>query len=133
MIPNDYQVGGSHYKSTYQPWDFTIDVFGSDFFLGSANKYLTRWKRKGGVEDLNKARHYLDKFRLTTPSLGWPWQTPTGATALLAHYVACNDIGLMEEAILKSMMKGQIGTAISQLDRLIHHETLRDSAQPGQI
>jgi hypothetical protein len=25
-------------------------------------KYVTRWRQKGGVEDLRKARHYLDKL-----------------------------------------------------------------------
>jgi len=34
----------------------------------NAIKYLWRWKRKGGVEDLRKARWYLDRLiaRLTT-------------------------------------------------------------------
>jgi hypothetical protein len=25
-------------------------------------KYVSRWKSKGGLEDLKKARHYLDKL-----------------------------------------------------------------------
>jgi hypothetical protein len=32
------------------------------FMQGSAIKYLARWKDKGGVEDLRKARHYIDKL-----------------------------------------------------------------------
>ncbi len=29
---------------------------------GNAIKYLWRWKRKGGVEDLKKARWYIDRL-----------------------------------------------------------------------
>jgi hypothetical protein len=33
-----------------------------DFFEGNAVKYLTRWRQKGGVEDLKKARWYINKL-----------------------------------------------------------------------
>lgn len=59
---NSRQVGGDHYKSkTVQPWDF-IAANGLGFFEGNVVKYLSRWKDKGGPEDLQKARHYLDKL-----------------------------------------------------------------------
>jgi hypothetical protein len=32
------------------------------FLRGNAIKYLARCDKKGGVEDLRKARHYLDKL-----------------------------------------------------------------------
>lgn len=60
--PNSRQVGGDHYKGkTVQPWDF-IAANGLGFFEGNVVKYVTRWKDKGGPEDLQKARHYLDKL-----------------------------------------------------------------------
>lgn len=59
---NDIQHGGAHYKGkAIQPWDF-IAANGIGFFEGNAIKYLTRWREKGGVEDLKKARHYIDKL-----------------------------------------------------------------------
>ena len=59
---NDVQVGGDHYKRlAIQTWDF-IASNDLDFFQGNIIKYVTRWKTKGGVEDLRKARHYLDKY-----------------------------------------------------------------------
>ena len=62
MSANDSQVGGGHYKSQeIQPWDF-IAANGLGFFEGNVVKYVARWKSKGGVEDLRKARHYLDKL-----------------------------------------------------------------------
>lgn len=61
MSANDKQMGGSHYLKPIQPWDY-IAANGLDFFEGNIIKYVTRWRQKGGVEDLRKARHYLDKL-----------------------------------------------------------------------
>lgn len=62
MNARDAQVGGDHYKKReIQPWD-VIDAYGMGFYQGNALKYLLRYKDKGGVEDLKKARHYLDKL-----------------------------------------------------------------------
>lgn len=56
----DKQVGGNHYKGgTMQPVD-VIDAFGLNFYEGSALKYLLRWRKKNGVEDLQKCVHYLE-------------------------------------------------------------------------
>ncbi len=56
----DVQVGGGHYKSyAIQPVEF-IHKNKIPYIEGCAIKYLCRWREKGGVEDLKKARHYLD-------------------------------------------------------------------------
>ena len=62
MSANDTQHGGSHYKSKpIQVWDF-IAANKLGFFEGNILKYISRWQDKNGVEDLLKARHYLDKL-----------------------------------------------------------------------
>lgn len=54
------QVGGKHYKGlAIQPVEY-IHKNGIGFCEGSAIKYLTRWRDKGGVEDLKKSRHFID-------------------------------------------------------------------------
>jgi hypothetical protein len=59
---NKYMIGGKHYKQhTYETWDVIAD-WGLGYFDGNAVKYLSRWRHKGGVEDLRKARHYIDKL-----------------------------------------------------------------------
>lgn len=59
---NDHQVGGSHYKTEgLQHWDL-VDLFKWDYFQGQITKYLMRWRKKNGIEDLEKARHYLEKY-----------------------------------------------------------------------
>jgi len=62
MTANDAQVGGDHYKAkAVQPWDFII-ANGLGFLDGNIVKYVTRFRSKGGVEDLRKAQHYLEKL-----------------------------------------------------------------------
>jgi hypothetical protein len=54
------QVGGNHYdKMKIQPITFIVDNE-IPFIEGNIIKYVCRWKDKGGVEDLKKAKHYLD-------------------------------------------------------------------------
>jgi hypothetical protein len=62
-----HQVGGSHYTElAVQPWTamqswMSTEAF-AGFLRGNVIKYVARCDRKGGVEDLRKARHYLDKL-----------------------------------------------------------------------
>ncbi len=58
--PLDVQVGGGHYKDmAIQPLQYTMaNKLG--FCEGNIIKYVSRYKNKNGVEDLKKARHYLD-------------------------------------------------------------------------
>jgi hypothetical protein len=53
------QVGGDHYKKlAIQPAEY-IHANGLGFFEGNVVKYVSRWRDKGGIEDLRKAQHYL--------------------------------------------------------------------------
>ena len=62
MGANEVQVGGSHYKDfKYETWDVIHD-WKLGYFDGNAVKYLSRWRRKGGVDDLRKAKHYIEKL-----------------------------------------------------------------------
>ena len=55
-----HQEGGSHYKDmAIQPVEF-IHKNGLGFIEGCVVKYVSRWRRKNGVADLRKARHFLD-------------------------------------------------------------------------
>lgn len=58
----DSQVGGDHYaKHSIQPWDIWA-AYDLNAFEGAVIKYLLRHRDKGGVEDLKKARHTLDRL-----------------------------------------------------------------------
>jgi len=62
MSENEKQIGGTHYKQFkgYEPWD-VITAWELGYLEGTALKYISRWKDKGGIEDLKKAIHFLEK------------------------------------------------------------------------
>lgn len=60
--PNEHQEGGDHYQSSYQHWDFVLNTLGGRYLEGCVTKYVTRWLKKNGLEDLKKSAHYLDKM-----------------------------------------------------------------------
>ena len=54
------QIDGSHYKDmTIQP---IIYIYANKipFIEGNIIKYVSRWKNKNGIKDLEKARHLID-------------------------------------------------------------------------
>ena len=62
MNANEAQVGGEHYRGTaIQPWDFIVSN-GLGYLEGNVVKYVCRWRKKNGVQDLEKAAHYLAKL-----------------------------------------------------------------------
>jgi hypothetical protein len=62
MKANEEQVGGRHYlEKGIQPWDYII-ANRLGYLEGNIIKYVTRYKEKGGLEDLVKASHYLEKL-----------------------------------------------------------------------
>ncbi len=62
VSPNTMQIGGTHYQTEYQVWDF-IEKHGLGGLEMCIIKYLCRWRDKGnGVTDLEKAIHFVDKL-----------------------------------------------------------------------
>ena len=60
MSSLEKQVNGEHYKNQgIQPVEY-IHANGLDFFEGNVIKYVTRWRRKDGLADLEKAKHYIE-------------------------------------------------------------------------
>jgi len=57
------QVGGDHYKSNaIQPWTYIIaNELG--YLEGNIVKYITRWRDKGGLQDIDKVIHYAEKLK----------------------------------------------------------------------
>ena len=56
----DTQIGGIHYKDkAIQPVEF-IHANHLGFCEGNVVKYVSRWRQKNGIADLQKAKHYID-------------------------------------------------------------------------
>ena len=54
------QVGGDHYKKhKIQPIEY-IHANNLPFIEGNIVKYITRWREKNGIKDLEKVKHYVD-------------------------------------------------------------------------
>ncbi|OAM52915.1 hypothetical protein A7981_05620 [Methylovorus sp. MM2] len=56
----DVQVSGTHYKNLkIQPVEY-IHANNIPFAEGSVIKYVSRWRNKNGIKDLEKAKHFLE-------------------------------------------------------------------------
>lgn len=62
---NNKATRPSHYKTgnDFECWDY-IDMVcpKGEFYIGNIMKYITRYRQKNGLEDLKKARVYLDRL-----------------------------------------------------------------------
>lgn len=61
---NDRQVGGEHYRKSGRRWTHwdVVERHGVGYLEGYATKYIDRWRDKGGVQDLEKADHCVQKL-----------------------------------------------------------------------
>lgn len=58
--PLKKQIAGSHYKELkIQPVEY-IHNNNIPFIEGCIIKYATRWRNKGGLEDIKKIKHFCD-------------------------------------------------------------------------
>jgi hypothetical protein len=55
------QVGGDHYLAEFQHWDWAAETQ-LGYLEGNATKYVARWRKKNGRQDLEKARSYVRKL-----------------------------------------------------------------------
>lgn len=59
----DTQVGGSHYKGMkIQPMEYAL-ANNLGYCEATALKYISRWKLKGGIADLDKAIHFIQLLK----------------------------------------------------------------------
>jgi hypothetical protein len=61
MSANDKQIAGNHYSAPIQHWDYVVanDLC---YFQAQITKYVTRFRKKNGIQDLEKAQHFLEKL-----------------------------------------------------------------------
>jgi hypothetical protein len=97
---NATQVGGTHYRTTWQHWDFVIKLK-LGYFEGQITKYVTRHAKKNGLQDVEKALHYAKKAREAAingylqPAHAWPTQ------AILDDFTAANELGKLEANVVR--------------------------------
>lgn len=102
--PNERQVGGAHYRSEFQHWDLMAENYGAGYFEAAITKYITRWRKKNGVVDIEKAIHYYEKLLdLYQSGKVQMYQTPRRSKNL-AVYVSANKLDETERIILFAIM-----------------------------
>lgn len=106
---NDRQVGGNHYrKGELQHWD-VVDRFGVPYLEGVGSKYPLRWREKGGVEDLRKTLHYIDKI-LESPADHPRWQRRfslhTDLISAASALCEAHAVGPVEGRVVRTLLQG---------------------------
>lgn len=127
------QVGGTHYKTSGdQHWDL-IDRYDIPYLEATASKYVVRWRKKNGVEDLEKAVSYLEKVRERN-SATRSRLVPIDA---LASFCEENNMGWVEVTILHAILcddgTHSINYAIQLIKAAIDIETLEIRLAEPQV
>lgn len=115
---NDRQVAGDHYKSSYQHWDWVVET-NQGYLMGCATKYVARHRKKNGVQDLEKAMHFLQKINEHVESFGLEPRAMPEVIRLTEHFILKNDINDEDATILLLIVGCDITTAIGKINVLI--------------
>lgn len=104
MTANDARVP-AHYSASYIHWDLVART-GMGYFEGNATKYLSRWRKKGGRADLEKALHYVEKLRGIAHTLYQPRPLPMPAEMVRGHvarFAQANDLNSLEQQLIEAI------------------------------
>lgn len=110
---NDSQVGGSHYKSSFQHWDL-VTCLKMSYFHAQITRYVTRWRKKNGLEDLEKALHYTVKY------IAVEEERHAFDNKVLTNYIEVNALTEEEARVFNMLTQYDLG----DIDRLYY---VRDS------
>jgi hypothetical protein len=122
MSALDLQEGGDHYRTfAIQPVEFVMRNRW-DFCAGCILKYLVRYRRKGGLSDLRKARHFVElRAAISAEPIEWM------PAILMRAFIAANRIPVPHDArallALEDLVHGRAGDAhgdlLARIDDLI--------------
>lgn len=89
------QISGTHYKTQMECWNYII-ANDLDYLTGNAIKYLTRWRKKNGIEDLRKAQHYVEKLIETELAKFPPTDVAKRANVCRTRHKSISDDALVQ-------------------------------------
>lgn len=126
---NHRQVGGSHYQAAVQHWDL-IEAHGIGYLEGCATKYLTRWRNKGGVADLEKAEHYTQKLIELHVDKG---RVPRGVVPMkaLSAFLDANAVDVVERGAIHLLLRWDCLPHLEEAQRDIRSLIAAAKAVPG--
>lgn len=116
------QVGGDWYNArpgVTQHKDYCAAVR-APYFEGSSSKYVMRWQRKGGVQDLEKAIHFIE-FRMAAYSQGfYPWNGCSKQSKLFDKFLKDNNVPDDEASIIDLILHWQDMKDLEKAIKWIH-------------
>lgn len=118
MTSNERQVGGSHYRASFQHWDW-VSILDFPYLPAQVTKYITRWRKKNGLQDLEKAHHFLAKF------IEEHEKRRKDFLLLTENFLNANDVEVEETKIIWRLVEyhtnsgGILQTALRDLEDLI--------------
>ena len=125
---DSHQVGGTFYKTDYQHWNLILDVGrGTDYLSATATKYVTRWRKKNGLEDLRKALHYIDKMVENIDRLRFA--RGSFSEAHFARYVEANQLNEREAHVVRLLTNLSYKTDLLAARDIVRH-MLFDATKP---
>jgi hypothetical protein len=135
---NSTQVGGDHYKAHGKPdlqhWDM-VAILALDYFQGNITKYLFRWRNKNGLQDLEKSRHYLEKYLEVIEAHGRPNEARLSSGVGLYTIIETFKLDYFQGTITKLVIwwrtKADIEMALSELDSYLTQ--VRASTMPAVL
>lgn len=135
MKASDRQVGGSHYRTKsggVGHWDYCIET-NVPYLEGCASKYLTRWRDKNGLQDLEKACHYIERRLEAFHSFKGVLRGANKNKPLFEKFILDNGIPNEEAEIVNCIMHwkrpDQLIAALSAIQMIIRKETQDEEDQ----
>lgn len=119
---NQTQVGGDHYQSGYQHWDFVHD-HDLGYFEGQITKYITRRRHKNGKQDVEKALHFTMKLKeLAEKNHRRPQRGNFNSTLFRAFYKE-NALTVQEMEVVRGVLNwvnsSDLGNVISAINVIL--------------
>lgn len=131
---NATQVGGTHYKNTFQHWDLAHEL-DLGYFEGQISKYITRHRFKKGKEDAEKSLHFCKKL-IELVRDGGRFPRHRGVSfARMTQYAEANKLLPIEYACINSVCNWQFVEDLhmlqARIERLIYETYPTDGSEPG--
>ena len=127
---NQKQVGGTHYNQVKtQHWDLML-LNHVPYLEAQITKYVTRWKKKHGVQDVEKSIHYLEKLQdaLGKGEIPYPTAELTSAQAPrvvpaknFEEFIDENRIGDIEKTIFVLLLTYTTADELDRVGILLKH------------
>lgn len=112
----NFQVGGSHYKNLkMQPIELIVKLRCS-FIQGNIIKYISRYKKKKGLEDLDKCIHYA---QLAIDLKDRRRCKDSEVSVSINSFIAKNNMSIMQRRIITAAVYNRYADVVKLCNDLI--------------